>query len=238
MATTLSSAIQPTTAAVPVADATGLVVGDWIQIDSEKIKITSVEDDTLICSRGKGNTAPAYHNSGATVTEIAAVSEGAGGEQVVLSASVTLTDAQIKALPTTSQIVVPAPGAGLALAFVGAWLNADCLGGGYSNITASASLYSSGLLITWGNDSINASHLAKPSNVLGPQAQNQVYLPPFTLIDAADTPSVHAQNAASIDNFDNVELRLVAYNGGGGNLTGGDAANSLKVTVAYVVIEV
>lgn len=72
MATTLSSAISPSDVKVPVASTTGLVAGDWIQIDSEKLRITSVESTRVLCTRGVGSTSPAAHSSGATVTEISA----------------------------------------------------------------------------------------------------------------------------------------------------------------------
>ena len=76
MATTLAETITPAKAAVPVASSSGIVAGDAIQIDSEKMVVTSVEGNTLLCSRGRGGTTPAAHASGATVTEVTAIVEG------------------------------------------------------------------------------------------------------------------------------------------------------------------
>lgn len=66
----LTANIGPYDVKVPIDDATDKNAGDWIQIDSEKLVVTSVEGLNLLCARGRGQTAPASHNSGATVTNV------------------------------------------------------------------------------------------------------------------------------------------------------------------------
>ena len=55
----------------------------------------------------------------------------------VKKASVTLTDAQIKALPTTPINILPAPGAGMLHMLHGALFVADFSAGAYTNIASS-----------------------------------------------------------------------------------------------------
>jgi len=142
---------------------------------------------------------------------------GGGGGSSYLVASVELTDAQIKALPTTPIQLVAAQGAGKAIYI----LNANAVqkivsNGFYTNITATEFL-----LTTQSND-------------------NSVFI-----VDANALQEVTGTwfcqgvvNSFSYSNLmDNQPVRILMDNSGGGNFTGGNAANTLKVTVYYVVVD-
>jgi hypothetical protein len=66
--TTLDGAISSTSAtSVPVDDADGLVVGDFIIVDSEHMTITAISSDTLTVTRASNSTTAATHADEAAV---------------------------------------------------------------------------------------------------------------------------------------------------------------------------
>ena len=67
--TTLDGAISSTGAtSVPVADASGLVAGELIIVDSEHMTISSISTNTLTVTRASNSTTAATHSDGATVS--------------------------------------------------------------------------------------------------------------------------------------------------------------------------
>ena len=67
--TTLNGAISSTSAtSVPVDDASALVVGDFIIVDSEHMTISAISGDTLTVTRASNSTTAATHSDEATVS--------------------------------------------------------------------------------------------------------------------------------------------------------------------------
>lgn len=157
----------------------------------------------------------------------------ASGGGSILVASVTLTDAQIKALSTNPSgfiELVPAPGVGKAISLINAVLYFDIDGGAYTNIDADCAL-----LIGYGDWATAASILSRmPSD----SNYRAAYLTPAAYVDGRPAwPDSLTYYPDNYYNFENVPLKIVASNGSAGDFTGGNAANTLKVTVYYVVVD-
>lgn len=170
---------------------------------------------------GTGDSTPTTPGHVLTVTS-AGVTEYAA--QTILSHTVTLTDAQVKALPTTAVEIVPAPGADLVIVPILAFL-----------FLTQPSIYT--------NVSANASF-----NLVWPSAGDATIYADAGLLSS--DPSFVALHGASFDNggsqygfaFDsaivNKKLSIDGNNPAMGNFTGGGAGNSLRVTVLYTVVDV
>lgn len=152
---------------------------------------------------------------------------------VVLSRTVTLTDAEIKALPTTGIEVIPAPGAGKAIYLMGAFLQSDFTAGVYidsgtgdeSLVLLAATNYLSNLFTSWSGVLTSGT---KQSSYI-----NSGFVEPgagsFTgeVVNPLRVASSDIENAAVIikDDFNGVP-----------DYTGGNAANTLDVTVFYTIV--
>lgn len=174
--------------------------------------------------------------------------EAAENIQTVYSASVTLTDAQIKALPTANVEIVQAPGAGLLFRFLAAQVITDFQGGVYTNITDEAgfprlwvgissdpgTITVGGRCGGWGDLLIDDGGIY--INDISPWAD---------ALGEAGPDIVNANFYTSIDDWANRPLVVAASNykdGAEGNslgsYTGGDAENSMTVTVYYSIQDV
>ena len=145
---------------------------------------------------------------------------------------VTLTNAQIKALPTTGVEIVPAPGDGKVLVLVG---GVYCLTTtvAYTNIHANAILFMGGSF----NFFEVSSYLPAGSSGFLQATSNQwaTVTPNNPLRDMGGGVYVTQERWDSVSDIANTPYKLYAQNYGSGNFTGGDAGNSLKVTVRYMI---
>ncbi len=162
-----------------------------------------------------------------------ALNTGGGGGSFLHQATVTLTNAQIKALPLTGVDIIPAQGSGTVVicgAYVGGGLSgamfmhwvADYTNvdasiawqfyvGNFNNILAS---YDAGDFFVWG--------AASPFFLLGPQSDPDTSYP---------IPVIN-----SISDFDNKAVTLKVLNASLGALTGGNASNTLTVSLPYMIL--
>lgn len=155
--------------------------------------------------------------------------------QTILSSKTTLTDAQIKALPTTPVALVPAPDEGKMILFHRASLlfkrTAD-----YTNIGNRSFLYinASDQLGGGVSQKLSDYNRFEITNFLAYGADAIALLPA-----AAGTPD----GFLSYDTFYFIGtgLYLMFQNEGDegavGDLTGGDPANTLEVTVFYSIVD-
>lgn len=158
--------------------------------------------------------------------------------------SVTLTNAQVKALPTTAIAVLSAPGSGYWYNVLAVSYSANFAAAAYTNInTTYADLrvqytgtndFVGGYVV---NDSAASPVLDHITNLFGNALAGLVpgvpYSEGFSLAGADPEYVVKSPTLWSVVN--NVGLEVKMDNNGSGALTGGDAANTLKVTVYYIV---
>jgi hypothetical protein len=161
------------------------------------------------------------------------IGSSGGGSSVIHSASVTLTDEQIKASPTTPLTIVAAPGANRRLQLVAATVASDVRGGAYTNVNALCA----GQLVYAGG-SIAASlifpYFADTLVDFGAVVVND-FLPGFQAVNASfPEPFVAYVYQSAIANK---EIQFVVTNAGAGNFTGGHASNTITIGVAYTVFD-
>jgi hypothetical protein len=168
-----------------------------------------------------------------------------GSEQVVLSRSTTLTNAQIKALPGTDVEIVPAQGAGTVVLYVGGFVVCDTSAGYYE--WAVPGDFEAQLYLRCGTGMVASARIRDLGNVLGAiLGSEDVYamaLPPAGLVRGPQNTNVFlaAQEGNVLSGIENQPLSLVAENGGAvstTHFTGGNAANFLTITVLYTVLDV
>lgn len=144
--------------------------------------------------------------------------------------TLTLTNAQIKALPTGAIDIVAAPGPGQMNQFILGIIEIDTQAGAYTNVNASAAIQFQ--LAPNGN--------ATPITPLIPldgyldaagTALNSV------LQDPTNTGFGNSFLADVGISFEDLSIGVWVANGGDGNFTGGNEANTMKITVIYDVID-
>lgn len=156
----------------------------------------------------------------------------------VLSKTVTLTDAQIKALPTTAVQIVAAPGVGKMIIVLAAHLTCSFVTGAYTNIDADGSVIlidaETNYEFTGGFSNNVAESFSFVTDIFGQTFSRLVEMPPKLVTVALNFPSPPSYEL--LENIENQAMRIRAFNSG--NFTGGDPANTLKVTVLYTVVDV
>lgn len=162
----------------------------------------------------------------------------------VRTKKVVLTDAQIKALPTTPVKLIPATGLGTRLVFLFADAVLDASAGAYGGVTDG-----SYMSIEWtpfeirgsnhlGDDSTTTPPLSELTDFLTNGDKRRVGFVPYS--QAVDLAQPNAWGNAAHGEVITVASENVALDIrislAGGNLTGGDPANSLTINLFYVII--
>lgn len=159
-------------------------------------------------------------------------SGGGGGSDVVQKASITLTDAQIKTLPTAPRDIVAAPGAGKIIVPISAMVILNTTAGAYTGVTdASFQLSMQGTYVS-APVIAQASLLDTGINILPmliPIAENGT--------GAFDGTVVTRNNAIQGD-WENKPLQIFDFYAGIGNYGGGNSANTMKVLVSYIIVDI
>lgn len=148
------------------------------------------------------------------------------------AATVVLTDAQIKSLPTSPVAIVPAPGAGKSIFLVAAFVSVNSAGGAYSNIDVGFS----GLVVGHGNYATIASIYINTSGFLETAHKKSALVTVGSVNDGGGLPPWSQVSFTSL--LENAALYFIGDNSSSGNFTGGHASNTLKVTVWYVEVDV
>lgn len=188
-------------------------------------------------------------NSGWVVTH----DPNAATPVVVFSASVTLTNAQIKALPTTPVEIVPAPGVGRMVIPIVAVLSCDARAASYTNFhtttEVNAAPFLSSIYLAWDaannfNDATGPAIVGysdSSGGLLKSQKVNVVILNGVSGGLLFVHPDAQADVGGALDastGYDNASLSVVGQNTALGDFTGGDPANTLTATVLYAVAAV
>jgi hypothetical protein len=141
----------------------------------------------------------------------------------------TLTNAQIKALPTTPVDIVATPGAGQILLPISVTYKANFAAGAYTNVNDTASLQ-----VTF--DGSTDSELGRGH--FFPQAGrwSQVQVGSIKRRDIVNQAT--ASLGFAMLGFADTALQVAMDNASDGNLTGGHASNVLIVDTNYIVLDV
>jgi hypothetical protein len=167
---------------------------------------------------------------------------GTGHLAAIYQATVTLTDAQIKALPTTPITVVPAAGAATIMSPIGGMWTANFTAGAYTNIKAAAVIAikcadgarASAFLP---NDiTITGATADLATQLLGHAGRTFINLAPYFEADLSGSWGVLP--SYNVGSGINSALQVEIDNSGSGNLTGGNSANLLRITLFYAVVPI
>ena len=161
-----------------------------------------------------------------------------GVTDAMLQRTVTLTDADIKALPTAPFTLVPAPGTGKAIVPLAASIIADHTHGIYGLANTDTYLYV-GYSSNGEQPLVSLTYLPSPAfhaldNLLA-NTNAATIMGPNYKADSNGDMSALSMNAGGLD-LPTASLTLNVY-GQSSDFTGGGAGNSWKVTVFYCVVD-
>lgn len=153
----------------------------------------------------------------------------------IFQRKVILTDAQIKALPTTPFEILPTPGEGKMIKYVSGMMVLDTVAGAYTNVGATTA---SGYYLTYegGADASNYNMLS-----IFYQAGQLRFVPNISTPFNKNPDGNLLDTFTLVSNVVNKNLTLSVYNDDGadndaGDFTGGHADNTLEVTVFYSIV--
>lgn len=164
---------------------------------------------------------------------LAAGTSGGG----VQTATVTLTDAEIKTLPTTPVEIVPAQGTDTMISFLKGIVVIDNTAGAYTNVHTESATRGTGLF-----------NLGEPPIAFQESARVDAA---WALVDGSEIVVAEAPmeshplpsgdlsgNSDYTSSVENQPLVFKWQNGALGDFTGGNAANTLTVTLVYHVLTI
>lgn len=240
--TTLTSAVAigDTQLHVDTAFAEGSFPG-YVKIDDELLNVggrDNLTGKTLVLSQ----PAAAIHDSAATVTYAGRpydanflAATGGASEVTVLKRTTVLTDAQIKTLKSDWLEIVPDQGTNKIIDFIRVVLTSNIVTP-YTGVDAGAYLY----FVSGSGHTDLATYVNNNATIYNGMVEdlfatsNAIFVSPG--VDADHTVSGTSQptGAFGVDDLDGA-LFLTLSNGA--DLGGGNAANTLTVTVLYTVID-
>lgn len=149
------------------------------------------------------------------------------GGGTLLQATATLTDAQIKALPTTPFQIIAAPGMGKMVNVISCIAHIDTLAAEYTNVEETAYM-----LLGTGNLVEDLSTYTLPG-FFQYAAKTTAVIGGVSYLKSGSTIIISEFGYTS--NFENSSCVLILQNSV--DLTGGDSANTLKITVNYLIVD-
>lgn len=230
----------PLSAALAASTRFLLVDDELVAVITPGVRESQREDPTLSVEVERGVAGEqASHTSGTTYTELSSPPLAAdGGEQIVYQQTVTLTDAQVKALPTTPVVLIPAtevidysglPDSLPRVVDVVVFAKNTTA---YTNIDATGEWQ-----VAWGSDN-SATILKQEESVASGLEQGTKYFrAPTSFSGTVSADKIFPQTQRLDDALYDNAVILRFHNAAAGNLTGGNAANKLRVTVTYTLVE-
>lgn len=158
-----------------------------------------------------------------------------GGASLVHQTTVALTDEQIKALPTTGVAIVPAPGANKVIELLHGFVTADCAAGAYTTPLGAyiQLLYGTSPIAAY----VDASGFIDALALLSNASVRRSRIPALWFSPQTSGAEDFLFGQFSGDPTNQPLTLADAYNGVS-NYTDGHASNTLKVSVAYMILNV
>jgi len=173
---------------------------------------------------------PIHPTTGLAGTKLTTSALDAGTGVPMYAKITTLTNAQIQALPTTAITIVPAV-AGKLIVPVIVVLQLDAAAAAYGNISAGSGNH------LYCNCAARQTCAQRNDAFLNAAVKRTCYLPARVALDAVPPTNAEQFHGASNDaDIEGTDLTLNCVNAAG-NFTLGNAANTLKVTTYYQLID-
>jgi len=242
LSTTFAQPATASTAVWTLASVTGVQKGHVCSVESELAQVLRVGPGlTVTVQRGIEGTATAAHATSVPVAVYRADDARTGeaplaaAPVILRQATVILTDAQIKALPTTPVVVIPAPGVGRVAM---AWACA-----GYSQVflhfrrTASYTNINTAATFEWYVNVHDAQAFYGNADDLNKFLGSMWYSTDVLWTGNPLQVSNVGGQLNEVTNYENRATFLWIDNQGAGVLTGGHAANTLTIALTYLVLD-
>ena len=154
-----------------------------------------------------------------------------GSSYLVYTAEVTLTDDDIKSLPTTPFEITDYSGDGKIFRFVNGIAIFDFTAGAYTNVDPFGD--GNGFYIGYNYSSLQSASNYTSSSLFGNNsAKNICFLNPQLSFDGSNIGDPTKQLDYLID-----KKLIFTMDNNLGNLTGGNAANTIKLKINYLIID-